>query len=682
MDYVLLDQLVAAYYVSLGMTNYFADQLEGRLLSYIRSNNLINLSIDNQLEDNAEPMNCLLTTFDDDFPIQLDIQISNDMDQKYVIFYVLQHCYKFNHFPPADYIKTKMQHRTQQYLSFNTSNTYDIDYYEQISRMKIAFQRYNTHTFDKTQLTELLNDYFHLYKYHAYDSHHHEFICNIFEHCNITNCELFQRHYSQSNDCDYRQQIVDKIHCVYQHCYDVGFRLRNSEKKKIEGLPLHVKAKKTMNILSNNHKQLRCLDYIDRKNKFFSTSNNTDTNMYDYGYMFQYEANESINDSIRYNNNFIGLISHKYKTLKEELTLNNLCTISTKEFYSELKKAEIHYATSYCKECYHDIKLCHLLCVMFYCNFYKLQYEFSKTYRKSKKDTSKKCVKNRHRNYYWWGKYLKECVHIFGTEISHGKVKSFYHGIDKELQLPFCTWHYILCPLSTSSSFEVSAMFAQNAGIIVEFTGSNCKYFSVSWLSDYGNESEMLFIQNKFGLKCNNIILTKISTESKPLIEAIYTLDNMNVQPNDMMKSLISKVVENKLNFIGCDYLKNLIYQYLGNKVLLHLDWNQLKRKTFFFALFCHSEYEWIKINIINELYPNLQEIWVDNVNLSSLVFDNIIWHLSNNTSKLHDIWIRMPETCTFSIQSVVLDYEHRLKRLHFNIEHVKKYCVWIHAAH
>eukprot|EP01084_Bolivina_argentea_P055054 100952_1 len=167
------------------------------------------------------------------------------------------------------------------------------------------------------------------------------------------------------------------------------------------------------------------------------------------------------------------------------------------QFNGEHKKAIIHYQCDYRKQMFPDITLNEILSLMVYANFTNLQYEFTKTYRE-------KCGKD-HTHFYHLGKYLKQAVHAYGTEIRNGNinefvndnVKGFYHGIGQKLQFPHIIGERgigvkILCPLSTSSSFSVATNFTNaNNGLIIEISTnwSKAKYFSVAWLSDY-NEQE------------------------------------------------------------------------------------------------------------------------------------------------------------------------------------------------
>eukprot|EP01084_Bolivina_argentea_P028948 53768_1 len=78
---------------------------------------------------------------------------------------------------------------------------------------------------------------------------------------------------------------------------------------------------------------------------------------------------------------------------------------------------------------YNSFTVQHLLSLMIYCNWTKLQYQFSKTYRQIKCNETKHNVKKRHSNYFWLGKYLKDSVNRFGDRVVTTNIKKLYHGI-------------------------------------------------------------------------------------------------------------------------------------------------------------------------------------------------------------------------------------------------------------
>ncbi len=127
-------------------------------------------------------------------------------------------------------------------------------------------------------------------------------------------------------------------------------------------------------------------------------------------------------------------ISVKYSSLKNELTQNNIAMINMDQFNNEYNKSKIHLETYFRKEHYPNIDIEHLLSLMTYCNYTKLQNKFSETYYKNI---------NKHNTFYNLGKNIKISIHQFGTEITNGNIQKFYHGINKRLIFPQIVCHHI-----------------------------------------------------------------------------------------------------------------------------------------------------------------------------------------------------------------------------------------------
>ena len=76
----------------------------------------------------------------------------------------------------------------------------------------------------------------------------------------------------------------------------------------------------------------------------------------------------------------------------------------------------------------------HILSVLLYTNFTDHSYTFSSTYRKNHLYESVSSLKKRHSEYFWWGKYLRETVEIYGEDMKkRSDIRLFHHGISQTL---------------------------------------------------------------------------------------------------------------------------------------------------------------------------------------------------------------------------------------------------------
>eukprot|EP01084_Bolivina_argentea_P135166 238236_1 len=474
---------------------------------------------------------------------------------------------------------------------------------------------------------------------------------NLYRDQNIEQNKLLQSYIAKDPDDIAYKQILDKIHCFYRHCYDIGNKLTKKDKNDILdemlliknrenkllppiGCDLNPGLSKTMRKLKTKYKMNGRFSKFSQISHFGNDNINNDykeetkvDSLYNFGYRFQYD-------------NGFGLVVNKpctHNNLKEELLLNNLSTITKSQFYNELKKAHIHFDSQYCRlfvKIYQvraqeegdynmkEFRLHHLLSLMFYCNYDTLQKVFSETYRKCDANETPQTVRSRHSNFYFLGKYLYQAVNWFGVNHKYSKTKIFYHGINKPLLFPRTYRSVINCPLSTSSSREVAINFATNEGIILEITVYTQyakaygiehipKHFPLSWLSDYGNEHEHLFVQHAGRLTIENILLLKDGMELRLVLQCISILHcQPQIVVSDRCKDLMHRLVNKEMSSQTTNknkiesYAENLFHQFCVNKKEFLC--SSLSSLCFLSDLFVG---EWINLDFILQLFPHVQYI-------------------------------------------------------------------------
>eukprot|EP01084_Bolivina_argentea_P170686 295782_1 len=557
-------------------------------------------------------------------------------------------------------------------------------------------------------ILSVLNNFLHLLENHN-DDDQFEIISDMLPKCNCTEtakCAAFQRNYrnrvkltddNKKRDSIYKHnsqnvltcQILDKIHCYYMHSYDIGIKLKHAEKLSLQHVAYDDESK---NDLTNE--KIKCFHQIlseknkatviqtRLKTKFNSLSMQSTTyqsqKLFRFGVEFEYGyPNEIILNGDQYIPVNKLLV---YKNVKEELLSNGICRLSVQQFDSEYAKATLHHSSEHRKQQYPNLTTEQIFALIIYANFDKLQFLFSKSYRENTKD---------HHNFYHLGKLLKMAIHNNGTSVTEGKIGLFYHGIGEQLVFPDLIGSngqgiYIFCPLSTSSSLTVATNFTNcNQGLIVQFDGahSEAKYFSLSWLSDYPNESECLFIDNQAPLQISNIINALLGVEYNSIILPLKTMDTMlrgkrvdnfsnatcmlvaclfNYQlPSDMR-------AENSCQGSLLDsYAKKIVNVYCNNKKQIVVDCEDIniQKNSNLKQLFCHQKYKWIKLNTINALFPNVENVVVRNVDLCSTVFDEAFKHLNKNL-KLNEIKILPNIDSQSSISKAINKYQKMFKTI------------------
>eukprot|EP01084_Bolivina_argentea_P035810 66319_1 len=184
-------------------------------------------------------------------------------------------------------------------------------------------------------------------------------------------------------------------------------------------------------------------------------------------------------------------------------------------------------------------------------------------------------------------------------------------------------------PLSTSISFEVATHFTnQNNGFIITFAGmgsSSTKTFSMSWLSDFGNEKEHFFTQNYLGdetLQITNVINAKNASEDKLVLKALANIGEIissgYVNMDTTMHALVSHIICNQISFISLnDYTKKMCDIFFENQTYICISYITWKRKfAFILQWISHADYAWIDICKLCVLFPCIEHIKIQQIKL------------------------------------------------------------------
>ena len=138
----------------------------------------------------------------------------------------------------------------------------------------------------------------------------------------------------------------------------------------------------------------------------------------------------------------------------------------------------------------------------------------------------------RHSNFYHFGRLLRELIECFGRKI-YNKNIVFYHGISDEMMFLETTM-YFHAPLSTTTSIEVAIAYSNhnNNDYLLELADDDtvlgmARYFDCSWLSDFGNESEKLFIGGYKPLKIHTVLDALLGRNYINYLKALHIIDQM-----------------------------------------------------------------------------------------------------------------------------------------------------------
>eukprot|EP01084_Bolivina_argentea_P127886 226122_1 len=227
----------------------------------------------------------------------------------------------------------------------------------------------------------ILNDFNHLLSFHDSDEEYNNIYQSLHNDnnacCQYTNCRIFSRHYSRRmknrQRIDQQKQndlsptrILDKIHSFYYHSYDTLFR-RNFSLHEDTRDAGYIHMFKSNNVETFQH------------NKFISNWKDMKltgkTNIFSFGKRFEYEDQ---------NNEWF--VKAKFKSLKDELVNNKMCSISIDIYNEEYDKCLEYMKTDYVKTMQNRNKQqllsSYILSLLVYCNCDEYQTKWSESFRR------------------------------------------------------------------------------------------------------------------------------------------------------------------------------------------------------------------------------------------------------------------------------------------------------------
>eukprot|EP01083_Nonionella_stella_P262782 893237_1 len=338
-----------------------------------------------------------------------------------------------------------------------------------------------------------------------------------------------------------QQEILNKIHCYYFHSFDIGCRLRQSDKQKLLETEQKTEAKvadesdeieydlistaRALQFMTTNkaHTNIKGFERITARYNKFKSDIPELVHVYDHGIRYFYwpyfkdkvEMDDvalrrgdggQIDKGFREANKGCSVkewyIEKKYNDLKDELLHNEICRLSEPKQYALLREqATKHLQTlrvkammSRGRDVYNikdgvPITLEHLIAMMVYANKDVLQAQFSETFRRRQNENNASMIK-RHRNYANFGRLLRELVECFGQNgIGNRTVgeQQLLHGISKETQFGSVMTR-LKGPVSATTDCFIAFRFAGAEGLILQFSLSE-KWIIPSKEDEYGGVS-------------------------------------------------------------------------------------------------------------------------------------------------------------------------------------------------
>eukprot|EP01084_Bolivina_argentea_P091731 165102_1 len=534
------------------------------------------------------------------------------------------------------------------------------------------------------------------------------------------------------------QQLLDRIHCYYFHTFDIGYKLRKCEKQNIIDTEKKSNEEYHRIISSTILSKRRMYGHSDALNAIKAKTNKfKNVKKYNFGYRFYYwkpyenytgfndpaYPQTNINSTMPFqHSNFSPLkfwhIQNKFPNIKLELLHNPICVIDLTQWQEVSNKATIHSKTKKLKSTMcHFAKLKaewyemkdgetmttnHVIGMMIYCNFDILQNRFTETYREINETETPQDIMDRHSNYYWLGRYLRECVECFGMKQEAGFTR-LYHGVNDTFTFE-STMANIKCPFSTSTSYLVAAGFCDNQGLILElsmstfqwgFTGndnqSSVQCCEMRYISDYPAENEIFCVGGLHSFRFMTII-EPTGNDYQMYMKALHQLTMcMNLEGNPLAHSFVSpsaygvipnaaSKTQNQLNFILLShqiwkrypeysdaYQSKIVPAYFDR--LMDLQFENIKYIQFLenkkkvFDYFFRIENGWINLDVLLKVLPNVSIIrFFAMDNDISFLTDPLIYAsvLSIGQSNIETIQIHTKSKFYGQLENYLEEYQQR----------------------
>ena len=177
----------------------------------------------------------------------------------------------------------------------------------------------------------------------------------------------------------------------------------------------------------------------------------------------------------------------------------------------------------------------HIYAIILYCDFSELCTAFSTTFRRQNVFETIESVKQRHAKFATFGRLLVELVLEFGINGDHRndeyETGPFFCGLNCILNIGSFAIS-LEGPCSTTTSREVAINFAKSDGIILKlindtFEASRQNFFDCSWISNYFEEAERLWIAGESALRIVSIVIVRSAKNYRKTMRAMFLFDAM-----------------------------------------------------------------------------------------------------------------------------------------------------------
>ena len=261
---------------------------------------------------------------------------------------------------------------------------------------------------------------------------------------------------------------------------------------------------------------------------------------------------------------------------------------------------------------------------------------------------------------------------------------SFFHGLSKSLHFARVQSR-IGGPLSTTSDFSVALNFATSieGGMILkfEYDGSAkyteaMAYIDCCWMSDFASEQEAFFRGGTIMMSLRDICsVSDVVTNYSIFVNGLVALENFVHVDYVMLSHFVSKtnkaLIHKFLSHELFRYYQDEKYhtfrrmpEYIGRMlrdVCAGIRDCRPNQPADVFDYFFRYDNGWIKLDVLCTVFPRLQRITLDNVELKPRIFRCILSFLSNNpTTELRQIILHRIDEKAFTKEAAIQRYDRQ----------------------
>ena len=468
----------------------------------------------------------------------------------------------------------------------------------------------------------------------------------------------------------------------------------------------------------------------DEKKSILSAKDTANEFGYRYYYTSTWKSNKNpdiYNIGYKYKNWYI---KSQYESLKEEsLSVFSLCPIEIEQWNEIFEKTNNFLQTDICKKMKAEygykesceieggsmITINHIVAVLLYTNFQHIEFQLNATYHRNpfNKETTKS-LKDRHSHLALLGRYLSECVQIFGKKSGYSKKIDYYHIINKSIDMPSSILYNAPLSVTSSKMVAINALYSysynisnddyinvNDDGLLLMIGGRDSKHFDCKWFSDYTNEKEKIFMNCKTAITIQNVIDIKLGLNYHLYLYSYSVINSMlnggNLEKLQGMhfevefKTIHSIYSYLYHKFYGKEnlcidslplYIEQILNSYFSKLSEIRINWNELnksKRKvtghgkkdnfnikilSLIQPFIMYYNIEWIKWHLLCKAFKKLKCITIIGIKLTYSIFEDILFQIKN-LSMNNQLYKN------YSIQKVILR-DAREYQLAFSIAHEK----------